>query len=104
MSVEPAAEPVEPASPFPEALRPMMTREEIRDELAERLKAEGNPDLLSIVVADIYATLAVSDLPDTTRSLRDIISQLGAFFGPGGGGGMVRRLMGKKGRGDDASS
>lgn len=80
-----------------------MTREEIRDTLAERLKVEGSPELLSLTIADIYATLAVSALPETTASLRDIISQLGSFFS-GVGPGKVIGLLKGKGKRNDAPS
>lgn len=106
MILEPEPDPVEPDEPdnAPEPIQAVsdevgreilstMTREEIRDDLAESLIAEGNPRLLSKVVADIYATLAVSDLPATTEGLRNIIDQLGAFFGGAGPGKMLGRLM-----------
>lgn len=72
-----------------------MTREEIRDAMQAALVAEGNPSVLSSVIADIYATLAVSDLPATTTALRDIMGQLGQFFGDSGPGKMFGKLLGK---------
>lgn len=72
-----------------------MTREEVRDEMADRLVAEGNPPLLSRTIADIYATLAVSDLPGTTTAIRDIMGGLNQFFGGAGPGKMLGKLLGK---------
>jgi hypothetical protein len=73
---------------------------DLRDAIYERLRDEGNPRELSIVLASIYAMVVPSEIPETMAMLRQVGASISGVLGDGGSGGIMGKILGRAMKGN----
>lgn len=73
---------------------------QLRDGIYTKLRDEGNPEELSIVLATIYAMVVPSQIPETMAMLRSVGDSISGVLGDGGGGGLMGKILGRAMKGN----